>query len=240
MSAALVLEEQVELIDGIDTAYDGFKYLRTLCDSLGYDRFTVLSVQNNADSLAKLSVVSNWDPELTQVYDGEGLAAGSPILNHAATSVRPLLYEIDSLPQDRGEKKKVLSTTLFNDFNMQAGTCLPVRNSSGVHGAISFSGVANHQPLEKLLEAHTLAHYLFDAISDSKTSNNISEVTLSTRERDCLCWTASGKTAAEIGLILTLSEHTVVHYLTSAAKKLDAVNRVQAVAKAIRLGLLSE
>ena len=41
-----------------------------------------------------------------------------------------------------------------------------------------------------------------------------------------------------IAEILTLSEHTVNHYLNRATKKLDTVNRTQAVAKALRIGLI--
>ena len=37
---------------------------------------------------------------------------------------------------------------------------------------------------------------------------------------------------------LKLSVHTANQYLTQSAQKLDAVNRTQAVAKALRLGLI--
>lgn len=63
---------------------------------------------------------------------------------------------------------------------------------------------------------------------------------LSVRERECLTWTSEGKTSEEIAIILELSVHTVNHYLTSAARKLNAVNRLHAVARAMRLGLLKE
>ena len=62
---------------------------------------------------------------------------------------------------------------------------------------------------------------------------------LTEREVDCLNWTAAGKTSAEISEILSLSEHTVNHYLNRATKKLDTVNRTQAVAKALRMGIIS-
>jgi DNA-binding CsgD family transcriptional regulator len=61
---------------------------------------------------------------------------------------------------------------------------------------------------------------------------------ISTREQSCLAWTAEGKTSEEIGIILDLSPHTVNHYLGSAARKLGASNRMHAVAKALRLGLI--
>ncbi len=61
---------------------------------------------------------------------------------------------------------------------------------------------------------------------------------LNKRELECLNWAAAGKTSGEIALIVTLSEHTVNHYLNSCCKKLDSVNRTQAVAKAVRLGIV--
>jgi|GEM_PF-2557606 DNA-binding CsgD family transcriptional regulator len=61
---------------------------------------------------------------------------------------------------------------------------------------------------------------------------------ITAREQSCLAWTAEGKTSDEIGIILDLSPHTVNHYLGSAARKLGATNRMHAVAKALRMGLI--
>lgn len=63
-------------------------------------------------------------------------------------------------------------------------------------------------------------------------------VALSPREREVLLWTMEGKTAWEIGRILAISEQTVVRHLAHAVHKLDCVNKVQAVSKALRLGLI--
>lgn len=64
-------------------------------------------------------------------------------------------------------------------------------------------------------------------------------VALSPRERECLAWTAEGKTVWECGVILGLSPYTVRCYLESARHKLAASSNTQAVAKALRFGLLS-
>ena len=59
---------------------------------------------------------------------------------------------------------------------------------------------------------------------------------LSPRERECLQWTAAGKTTWEIAAILCISQNTVDGYIASATRKLGAVNRTQAVAVALRRG----
>ncbi|MFS2151381.1 helix-turn-helix transcriptional regulator [Rhizobium sp. Rhizsp42] len=61
---------------------------------------------------------------------------------------------------------------------------------------------------------------------------------LSNREKECLAWAAAGKSSIETGLILKLSPHTVNGHVKSAVRKLDVVNRMQAIAKACRLRII--
>ena len=61
---------------------------------------------------------------------------------------------------------------------------------------------------------------------------------LTDRECEVLRWTMEGKTAWEIGNILSISEQTAARHINNAAQKLDSVNKLQAVFKAIRLGLI--
>ena len=59
---------------------------------------------------------------------------------------------------------------------------------------------------------------------------------LSGRELEVLQWTLDGKTAWEVGAILSISQGTAAQYVNSAARKLGAVNKHQAALKALRLG----
>lgn len=61
---------------------------------------------------------------------------------------------------------------------------------------------------------------------------------LSLREREVLLWSAAGKTADEIGLILAISSRTVTFHINRCIAKLGAANKTEAVAKALVLGLL--
>jgi LuxR family quorum sensing-dependent transcriptional regulator len=66
----------------------------------------------------------------------------------------------------------------------------------------------------------------------------VEHVELTPRERECLKWAAVGKSEWEISQILGISEHTSEKHLLNAKHKLGAVNRVQAVAEAIRRGYI--
>ena len=61
---------------------------------------------------------------------------------------------------------------------------------------------------------------------------------LTARERECLQWTIDGKTAWEIGMILSISERTAAQHLGTATRKADAATKHQAARKAERLGWL--
>ncbi|MNL25121.1 HTH-type quorum sensing-dependent transcriptional regulator VjbR [compost metagenome] len=63
--------------------------------------------------------------------------------------------------------------------------------------------------------------------------------TLSDREIACLQMAGDGHISEEIAERMGLSVHTVNAYLGAATTKLDSVNRIQAIAKAIRLGYIS-
>ena len=61
---------------------------------------------------------------------------------------------------------------------------------------------------------------------------------LTVREKDVLTWVARGKTSAEIAIILGLSERTINFHCDKAMRRLDGINRTQAVVKAIAEGLI--
>jgi transcriptional regulator EpsA len=72
------------------------------------------------------------------------------------------------------------------------------------------------------------------ALADGETEGMeqlIQESGLSGRELEILRWVTLGKTNPEIGAILDLSEFTVKNHLKRIFKKLDVLNRAQAVGK---------
>ena len=61
---------------------------------------------------------------------------------------------------------------------------------------------------------------------------------LTPRELECLKWCAAGKTFADIGEILEITERTVHFHLTLCRHKLNALTNPQAVGRAIQIGLI--
>ena len=66
----------------------------------------------------------------------------------------------------------------------------------------------------------------------------MSEIHLTNREREVLFWACEGKSAWEIGKILSITERTVKFHLTNIYQKLGVRTRAQAVVSAVKLNLL--
>jgi len=64
------------------------------------------------------------------------------------------------------------------------------------------------------------------------------QIYLTEREKEVLTWVGRGKTSAEIAIIIGLSERTINFHCDQAMKRLDVINRTQAVAMAIARGLI--
>lgn len=85
------------------------------------------------------------------------------------------------------------------------------------------------------------AAYHFMAIVLKRAGDDVlprDMASLSPREIECLTWAARGKTDVEIGTICQLSPSTARSYIDSAAHKLNATTRTQAVAIACQLGMI--
>lgn len=66
----------------------------------------------------------------------------------------------------------------------------------------------------------------------------VKPIRLRPRELECLHWALMGKTAWETGIILKISERTVVQHLNRAREQLEAPNKKVAVDRARELALL--
>ncbi len=85
---------------------------------------------------------------------------------------------------------------------------------------------------------HILPMALSEILSPRKSPAQVQQE-LTAREREVLRWTAAGKTSYEIGVILGIATRTVNFHISIILLKLDAINKTQAVVKAVMFDLLS-
>jgi DNA-binding CsgD family transcriptional regulator len=119
-----------------------------------------------------------------------------------------------------------------------SGIVFPVHAERGQCGLVIFVGPEIALTTEGMFDIHARCFSLFDAVARMRPGESAKFPSISKRELECLKLTANGYTSDEIARLLKLSVHTANQYLTNTAQKLNAVNRMHAVAKALRMGLI--
>lgn len=157
-----------------------------------------------------------------------------PIVRHSRQSLTPFtLRDVQwDRKTDRAASRVVGEAA---EFGLTDGFWVPVRMLDGSNGCVAFitedtlSETDRHWLQVMAFAAHM--HLInFDAASVAR------QATLTTREREILCWIAAGKTSDDIGAILSISHRTVEFHLQKVSQKLNVFSRTQAVVEAYRLG----
>ncbi|WP_246745882.1 MULTISPECIES: helix-turn-helix transcriptional regulator [unclassified Ciceribacter] len=184
--------------------------------------------------------MENWDPVV-----GGGSAAfvgayGDQLLQHLDVSILPMVWNA----QDGEGLADVYD---FAPFVIQlkqrllpnSGIAFPVRLGAVGNGVVIFaSNLEIDLSGEAILDAHGRCCKLVMEVLALEERRLSPSDALSDREIACLQLAGDGRISEEIAEKLGLSVHTVNAYLGSATIKLDSVNRIQAIAKAIRLGYI--
>ena len=130
---------------------------------------------------------------------------------------------------------------MAEDAGLRDGVSVPIHGAGGKVSVISFAASkAGTDSSAKKCYLEVLASQFHIAFSDLSNNDLMTGdvVLISDRERDCLSWTAEGKSSWDIGTILNISENTVNFHIKNAMRKLRTSSRTVAVIKALRQGII--
>ncbi|WP_245409798.1 LuxR family transcriptional regulator [Pararhizobium haloflavum] len=227
-------------IETLNSQFEVFRYLKAAAERFGYRSFLVLRLPSPTSfDLNENSVITNWAAEFLAAYDRMQLFRDCPAVGRMRHSIVPFDFTFASIAEGQTPGRVEPARALFAEYGFVTGACFPVSDAKGVRGALILAGDRPALDPRELAELTLLSVRIYQRLVEVTATERRQEQPLTERELDCLTWTAAGKTSADIAAILSLSEHTVNHYLNRAARKLDTVNRTQAVAKALRQGLIT-
>ncbi|MDO9418311.1 helix-turn-helix transcriptional regulator [Pararhizobium sp.] len=205
---------------------DFFRIFHTLSLRFGFDHFGILQVGNEGDAcmLANRLVLHDLPSGLAEEYDKRHRFGDSALYRSLHASIISSVWKAD----DSGDGGNLLSQLGF-----EIGLCVAVHGITGARFAVIFLGdqddIGKAEHVALCYEATCAFDYFYRAVLSNKAGMG-----LTPRETEILRWISHGKTASEIALIVSVSEHTVNSHTATILKKLDVVNRTQMVAKAIR------
>lgn len=125
-------------------------------------------------------------------------------------------------------------------FGLRSGISVPLHGPSGRFAIMSFA-----QASDREFQNRTITYLQFAAlhfhlrVAKFANLSDIEEAPdLSLREKECILWTARGKSSWEIGQILGISINTVNFHIKNLMRKLDTASRTVAAIKAINFGII--
>lgn len=168
------------------------------------------------------------------------LLANEPVAPHCKRYLTPFVWSREELKA--GEQTAL---NIADDAGISSFVAFPLRNAEGsCYGNFTLyctdpsyrSWLQHVRRLGPLL--HISAQYLHDSLA-AVVPPFRPELVLSPRQRECLLWASRGLSTKQIAARLGLSEPVIHEHVGVAKRKLGCATRSQAVARAVRLGLIA-
>ena len=231
----------VDFLDRMQTVDDASLLkdeVQTFLSGQGFEIFAYIGFPDDDAP----QTINNHPDEWLNRYAEENYLLIDPVIDRARYSRLPFSWsEIDHTVNDR--ERLVLNEG--SEVGICSGATVPVFGNGREAGLFFLSSDKAPEEFDKIwtenkYSLHLIALYLHATYFDKVLHKQEQPVErLTPREKECLLWTARGKTAWETSEILHISEGTAVFHTKNACKKLNTHSKVHAVVKAIMLGIIT-
>lgn len=242
MTGRMLQDDYLEVMQA-KTLSDFSSHLVRFAEQLEFKFVSALVVTDKSPTHSEFQTIDNTPSEYLETYRDLLAARRDPVMQHCKQAAVPIIWDQETyVSRGAGEFWECQA-----QHGYSTGIAMALHMPGGRH---FFLGVDRDKPLSK--NARTLTRIVADlqlfAVHAQDAAFRIlgappprtAEVpSLTPRELEALKWTMEGKTAWEVGTIMSISERTAVLHLQNAMHKLACVNKHQAVLKALRFGLLS-
>ena len=228
--------------EGLNGAQSGAEFEQALWNlsvRLGFDYFALSLEPRVATANAPEVLVHNYPAEWAKVYTTFDLGARDPVRRACDHSFTGFAWsDIDNLvPLTRGDRQML---SVGRECGLDNGFTVPRHLPGLVRGTCSFAVKPGRDlpvsilPLAELVAAVALTR----ALAHLGLRRQRQPPRLTDRQRDCLVWSARGKTAVETGIILGISTETVIQHLKLARERYDVHNKNALVIAALFDGVI--
>ncbi len=223
----------------VRTEYEVLHLMRQVALHFGFQRFMIARFPHtDQERFVQQLVLSNWPADLVRAYDAQGVFHISCLVQTLKHTKLPVFSADCVFAAKAGKADGLDVSALFESHDCAGSLGLLLHSTAGEAFLMVFSGRCSPLSDDALPGFHYMAVQLFECLERTFEAGSSAREKLSSRELECLRWAAAGKSSDEIAIILGISVYTVSSYFKSAVRKLDAVNRMQAIARAMRLKLI--
>ena len=233
---------------GLDLAQEAFGFIESLDDLqtgravlaamdrafalFGFENFIITGLPHPEQRIETLVLLKKWPAAWYEHYTARRLDRFDPVIRLCRGSVQPFQWsEAPYDPDLEPRAGEVMHRAA--DFGLRRGFCLPVHGLNGFEACLSMSGTHLDLTPRTKPALHLMAMYAVERARQILSPRQLVRNPFTPREREALTWAAHGKSAADTGEILGVTERTITAHISSACQKLAATNKTHAVARAL-------
>ena len=225
---------QLSYAQKIETAYE---ISLSLVKNLGFN-FCAFSITSQVRGIRRHTInLNNYPTEWNTKYEQEHFSEVDPILAHCNQSELPILWQKEIFCK---------TPTLWQAQQQQGlryGWSQSVHDENGLCSMLSLARshcpITTHDLYKNLGYALFISRHLHGLVAkELPAPSKPGTVHLSSREIEVLKYSADGKTADEVAIILNLSPSTVQFHIRGAIRKFGVNNKIAAVIRAAKVGVI--
>lgn len=206
---------------------------------LGFDHAAYGSVRRIPLSRQKLFIINNYAESWKRTYASHGYLDVDPYVARCLKSPQPVTWDpaLKACNPAFWEEAAAHGLTEGWGQSLLSGDTQGLMTFARSGEAISLAELRTKQA--ELCWLSHITHVGMCRLQRQEAGCLVAQnIELSLRETEILKWTADGKSAHEISMILGISTRTVNFHIDHCLTKLDCQNKIAAVVKATLLGLL--
>lgn len=205
----------------------------------GFDHFFFSITPSLGNIHMDSKIITSYPNDIIKCYSSNFLLHKNAIIAHCQTSIDPIIWDETVFIETPHFSKEA------HALGVNYGCSQAVHDAKGAVSILSLirrsTPVSPLELNEKAGDILWLCNQLHSATAvtfSSRQAMNEPIARLSMRESEVLKWTAQGKTASDIAMILSLTPRTVNFHISSVIRKMGATNKTSAVVIASKSGLL--
>lgn len=234
------IEQMSPVLDAPEEA-SWFEAVAELASSWGFSQIMMAILPRPGMRLEDAFIRTNYSSAWRQTYNDHNMAYFDPTVAHCTTRSAPLIWSPELFATEQQQ-------TMYEEarsYGLRAGITLPIHGPRQEIGMLCFVNDANptedfwHDVNRALPNLVLLRDLVLDT-SQRHLNDHVQSLIpkLTPREKECLKWTALGKSTWEISHILNCSEAVVNFHMKNIRGKFGVNSRRAAAVIATQMGLI--
>jgi LuxR family quorum-sensing system transcriptional regulator CciR len=238
------ISEFIERTNEASSTAEIFELLQSAVGEFGYDRLAFGALTTPAQAAFKTdkpipAVALNYPEDWVKHYFASRYETLDPVVLTTPYRRNPFIWDhlVSEIEFSDAQTKFFHEA---DDAGLHQGVSIPIHGPRGECFVVSLASSSRDAEGEARLRTLQILAMQFQINYANLIGQTefVPDIHLTPREKECLLWSARGKSAWSTGMILKISEHTVNFHLKNAMSKLGTTNKIIAVVKAMRMRLI--